>query len=274
VATNDGNVTLSGVTVSDPLLPALVCTPTTPVTLPPGASISCTGTHALSQADLDAGNVINIATTAATTPGGALASATDTVNVPVTSTSHLSLDKSGVVHLSSPPVVGDTIDYTIVATNDGLVTLTGVTVSDPKLPTLVCTPPQPATLAPGATLTCTGTYTLTQADLDAGQVSNTATAGADVFGGSGALSARGDAVLDVRGDQAGTITPPPAPTPAPPVDGQPDPDVAPLPFTGAVIQIPAAVLLGACMIALGAFCASVRRRRHEPHLLRKGRHSA
>ena len=40
--------------------------------------------------------------------------------------------------------------YTLTATNDGNVTLTGVTIADPKLGTLVCTPPQPATLAPGA----------------------------------------------------------------------------------------------------------------------------
>ena len=58
-------------------------------------------------------------------------------------------------------------------------TLTGVTIADPKLGTLVCTPAQPATLAPGAQLVCTGSYTLTQADLNAGQVANTATADSD-----------------------------------------------------------------------------------------------
>ena len=58
-------------------------------------------------------------------------------------------------------------------------TLTGVTIADPKLGTLVCTPPQPATLAPGEQLVCTGSYTLTQADLNAGPVHNTATADSD-----------------------------------------------------------------------------------------------
>ena len=62
--------------------------------------------------------------------------------------------------------VGEIITYTLVATNIGNVTLFGVTISDPKLPTLICT--QPVTLTPGASLTCTGTYTITQADLDAG----------------------------------------------------------------------------------------------------------
>ena len=40
-------------------------------------------------------------------------------------------------------------------------------------------PPQPATLAPGAQIVCTGSYTLTQADVNTGQVTNTATADSD-----------------------------------------------------------------------------------------------
>ena len=67
----------------------------------------------------------------------------------------------------------------LTASNAGNVTLTGVTVSDPKLGSLVCTPPQPATLAPGEQMVCTGTYTLTQADIDAGRVDNTGTADSD-----------------------------------------------------------------------------------------------
>src|SRR5262249_6209302 len=61
----------------------------------------------------------------------------------------------------------------------GNVTLTGVTVADPKLETLTCAPTQPARLAPGGQIVCTGSHTLTQDDLDAGGVDNTATAGSD-----------------------------------------------------------------------------------------------
>ena len=82
--------------------------------------------------------------------------------------------------------VGDEVTYTLTAANVGNVTLTGVTIVDPKLGTLVCTPAQPATLAPGAQMVCTGSYTLTQADLNGGQVVNTAT------GDSGADAADGD----------------------------------------------------------------------------------
>ena len=73
-----------------------------------------------------------------------------------------------VVAPSGRADAGDGINYTLTATNDGNVTLTGVTIADPKLGALVCTPPQPATLAPGEQMVCTGSYTLTQADLDSG----------------------------------------------------------------------------------------------------------
>ena len=67
---------------------------------------------------------------------------------------------------------GSTIDYTFLVTNTGNVTLTGVTVDDPKVGTVTC---PVTTLAPAASTTCTATYTLTQVDVDAGHVANTAT---------------------------------------------------------------------------------------------------
>ena len=51
--------------------------------------------------------------------------------------------------------------------------MTGVSISDPSLPSLDCD--QPVDLAPGDTLTCTGTRTVTQADIDDGSVANTGT---------------------------------------------------------------------------------------------------
>ena len=69
--------------------------------------------------------------------------------------------------------VGDVISYSYEVKNTGNVTLAGpVTVSDDKA-TVTC---PSGGLAPGATKTCTASYTITQADLDAGSVKNTAQA--------------------------------------------------------------------------------------------------
>ena len=72
--------------------------------------------------------------------------------------------------------VGDVISYSYLVKNTGNVTLAGpVTVTDDKA-TVTC----PAGgLAPGASMTCTASYTITQADLDGGSVKNTAQAHAN-----------------------------------------------------------------------------------------------
>ena len=87
----------------------------------------------------------------------------------------LALDKS-VTSTGPYDSVGDSIEYLLVATNTGNVTLHNVSIIDPKLGTLTCMPTQPATLAPAATLSCTGSHTVTLADLDAGSYYNIATA--------------------------------------------------------------------------------------------------
>jgi uncharacterized repeat protein (TIGR01451 family) len=85
----------------------------------------------------------------------------------------------GIVKSATPgyyAAVGDIITYTVTVTNIGSTTLSGVTVSDPLLPGLTCVPALPATLAPGAAVACSATYTITQADLDRGTVPNSACA--------------------------------------------------------------------------------------------------
>src|SRR5690606_39932506 len=68
------------------------------------------------------------------------------------------------------------ISYSVVATNSGTVTLNNAVVNDPLLTPSSTTC---ATLAPNATCTLTGSYTVQQTDVDAGQVVNTATADSD-----------------------------------------------------------------------------------------------
>src|SRR5262249_11536110 len=154
-ATNAGNVTLTGVTVSDPKLGTLDCSPSQPATLAPGDEITCTGSYTLTQADINTGQVQNTGTAASVeTPP---AQAPDTVPVPQAPA--LALAKDGaldtkVVAPDNRADVGDRVNYTLTATNLGNVTLTGVTVTDPLLGTLVCAPVVPAALAPGAQIAC------------------------------------------------------------------------------------------------------------------------
>src|SRR5262249_9517236 len=125
-------------------------------------------THLATQADIDAGSYTNVATGASDqTPP-----ATDDAVAPIPRSPGIALVKSAAE--SSFSAVGNVLHYTLVATNIGNVTLTGVAIADPKLGGLTCT--QPATLIPGASLSCTGTHTIVQADLDAGVFDNTATA--------------------------------------------------------------------------------------------------
>ncbi len=97
----------------------------------------------------------------------------DSTDTTITASPSLTLDKQA--GLPSGNTVGSTIAYTFVLTNTGNVTLHSAGVTDPTVGTVNC--PE-TTLAPGATTVCTTTYTLTQADVDAGHVPNTATGSA------------------------------------------------------------------------------------------------
>ena len=66
--------------------------------------------------------------------------------------------------------VGDKVNYTLTATNVGQRDADGRDDRRSEAGDAGLHAAQPATLAPGATMVCTGSYTLTQADLDAGQV--------------------------------------------------------------------------------------------------------
>ncbi|MEU8386255.1 hypothetical protein AB0C32_44865, partial [Streptosporangium sp. NPDC048865] len=181
LVTNTGNATLTGVDVTDTAFsgtgapPAVTC----PVTaLAPQASTTCTGTYTVTQADIDAGSVVNTATASGTPPAGSpVTSDPSTATLTAAPISGLVVLKT--VAPSTVTDVGGTVIYSYLVTNTGNRTLTGVGVTDTAFsgtgapPVVTC----PATtLAPGASTTCTGTYTVTQADIDAGSVVNTATA--------------------------------------------------------------------------------------------------
>jgi hypothetical protein len=114
--------------------------------------------------------------------GGPVTSAPSTVTVPGTHTSSLSLVKS--TSSTGYFAAGQLITYTYAVTNTGTTTLHNISVSDNKIAAANITCPT-TPLAPGATVDCTGLYTTTLADVNAGAVNNVATAsGVDPFGAS------------------------------------------------------------------------------------------
>jgi gliding motility-associated-like protein/uncharacterized repeat protein (TIGR01451 family) len=174
VVTNTGNVTLTNISVTDPLTGMSV----TIASLAPGDSQTFNETYIITQADLDAGQVVNTATASGTAPDGSTVSDSDDETVTAIQSPSIAITKTA--DPATYDAVGQTITYTIIVTNTGNVTLTGITVTDPLTGLSVTV----ASLAPGDSETFTETYIITQTDLDAGQVDNTATASGTAPDGS------------------------------------------------------------------------------------------
>lgn len=196
---NTGNVTLSNLVVTDPL----VTVAGGPLAgLAPGLSdaTTFTATYVITQADVDTGSVQNQATATGSPPLAAppvsdLSDESDELGndptvTPLAPAPGLTLLKqiSSVTDVNGNTLTdaGDTINYTFSVANSGNVTLTDVAVSDPNPGVLVAPlPPTGITLAPAAqdNSSFTATYTLTQSDVDAGFFENTATVTGDTPSG-------------------------------------------------------------------------------------------
>ncbi len=145
----------------------------------PGATCVLAGTYTVTAADVTAGSISNTATaTSPACPVGSTGPACSTTVVTSTTAMSQTLtkaltgnadgDNSGTVSL------GDVLTYTITMTNTSATgNLTNVVVSDSKITpgTTTC-----ASVAPGATCVLVGTYTVTVADVTAGNIRNIATA--------------------------------------------------------------------------------------------------
>ncbi len=170
-ATNTGNVSLTGVTITDPMLGALACVPAQPSTLVPGATLTCTASHTITVGDVTTGHVDNTATTSGTAPDASTVSDTASVTEALSPAPSLAIVKSALP--TTYDHVGQMIAYSYQVTNDGNTTLFGPFSVTDNVTTNESCPPQGA-LAPAASITCTSSYAITQADLDAGWVTNIA----------------------------------------------------------------------------------------------------
>ena len=170
---NTGNQSLRDVKVTDPLLGGAVCSIGT---LAPGAQSPCTASFTTTAASLDAGRVSNQAKVAGTSPSNDPVEATSNlVMVPAVHAPQLTMVKSSTS--TTLEGVGAKIPYEFTVINTGNVTVENVKITDEGVTDLTC----PATtLALGERMTCTAGYTITQADIAAGQVVNKASADGDV----------------------------------------------------------------------------------------------
>ncbi|WP_230208418.1 hypothetical protein [Microlunatus sp. Gsoil 973] len=177
LVTNNGNVTLDDVRVTDPQvgLSAVSCAPAQGASLAPGDTMSCTARYTTTQADLNAGLITNIGTVTGTPPTGPAVSDSDDAAVTANQVPAITISK--IADPAEFGAAGTPITYTYRVTNTGNVTLDDVRVTDPHvgLSAVSCAPAQGATLEPGDQMDCTAAYTTTQADLNSGSVTNTAT---------------------------------------------------------------------------------------------------
>jgi len=178
IVTNTGNVTLTNVAVADAGADVGSIIPASVASLAPGASVTVTARHTVTLTEVNNGSFTNQAGVTSLAPNGSVVAkdksdnpatpavddATVTIIAPA---STITLVKTGTLSTD-----GNSISYNFSVKNTGNVTLHIITLVDPKLGLNRVIP---GTLAPGATVTDSYVYQLSQADKDAGSVSNTAT---------------------------------------------------------------------------------------------------
>ena len=191
VATNTGNQTLRGVVVRDPLLTGLTCTQDE---LLRGETLECSGTYTVTQADVDAGSLSNTATVRGISPQGDAVNAEATVVIDIAPTPAVNLIKTATPTPFGE--VGSTLTYLFEVQNTGNVTLANLVISDVLDDAYSCEIPR---IAPGTSnFACAMAYVVTQADVDAGKIENTASLTGD---GPAGLTVSDDVTVTTPGPE-------------------------------------------------------------------------
>ena len=196
--TNPGSASLTNVTVTDPLLGGLVTGPASGDTdgdneLDVNETWIYSGSYTITQNDIDTGSITNSAVAEGTAPDSSVVSDTsgtattndDATVTPLCQAPGIALVKTSVFNdvdgdgCSTAGV--DTVSYTFTVTNEGNVSLTTITVTDPLLGGLVAGPASGDTdgdneLDVNETWIYSGSYTITQNDIDTGSITNSAVA--------------------------------------------------------------------------------------------------
>jgi uncharacterized repeat protein (TIGR01451 family) len=180
IVTNTGNVSLTAITVSDPACdaaPGYVSGDTnTDTTLQTSETWTYACDRTVTQAQVNAGGNLSNTVTADSAES---APTTDTLDIPIVQNPALTITKT-ITSGARYAAVGDIITYEYRVKNSGNVTIDGpISVTDDRT-SVTC--PATSSLDPDAAVTCTSVYSITQVDLTAGSVTNTATA-TGIFGG-------------------------------------------------------------------------------------------
>ena len=199
--TNTGNTAISNIEIADSMKEIGTIKPTK-ASLNPGEKTAATATHKLTQAEIDAGTVTNTATAKGSTGTTPITSneakVTTSIEKPVSKlTLEKTVDKTNIASNEAKP--GAKLTYTFKLTNGGNIPINGIDITD-KLHGLsdinINWNGHDRSLPAGASAIGTATYQITQEDIDAGTIKNTATAtGTDAHGNK--LTSTSDVTTDI-----------------------------------------------------------------------------
>lgn len=187
VVTNTGNITLHSIKIEDNLVDLTGQVPTESISqneqLDVGESWTYTYHYTTTQADVDAGQVVNkftVTSTGLTDPENPTVSlpVTDEHTLPAVQLPGMSLTKSA--QEDSFDTLGQVIHYTVEIANTGNITLSEIKLTDSLVDVSAITPSGDENnnqlLDVGETWNCAYEYKITQVDLDRGFVRNAAAA--------------------------------------------------------------------------------------------------
>ncbi|WP_339702882.1 hypothetical protein, partial [uncultured Marixanthomonas sp.] len=190
VVKNEGDVDISNVVITDPLF--LAPNPVVTIQLVDdgdgngvlnvGETWEYKAIYTVNQENINDGQIVNTATVDGTTGLGPVDDTSNTITIPICQDASIALIKESSLNIDPNTgcyagEVGEEISYTFSVKNTGDVTLTNIVVTDLVGGVTMSGGPI-ASLDPNEedTTTFTATYTLTQADLDAGEFENRALA--------------------------------------------------------------------------------------------------
>lgn len=202
---NAGNVTVSDIDIADALADngtlRIEWGSKTAHSLVPGETVKATATHTVTEADIDAGIVENTAKAGGKAPDGKpiesnAAKAATTIEKREPS---IALVKTGTERVSGDDVKpGTEIEFRFEVENNGNATLKAIAIDD-ALDGIGDIELDKTELAAGEKTSGTAKYAITQTDIDAGVVKNTATAKAEDVDGNPVESNESEHDVEIEG---------------------------------------------------------------------------